>query len=133
MRNYLIKRRSKGTDISSIRLLWKSIKGSHIVLLRYVCPLNLMLALETDFDSTLQCGHVVMNIKEQKLNSKDVVECVCSKKFCFHCGLEYHNPVTCKQVCGYIVADHILLSFYCYHYSMLFHFPFCNNSFYSTR
>eukprot|EP00027_Filamoeba_sp_ATCC50430_P015595 CAMPEP_0168576548 /NCGR_PEP_ID=MMETSP0413-20121227/20294_1 /TAXON_ID=136452 /ORGANISM="Filamoeba nolandi, Strain NC-AS-23-1" /LENGTH=371 /DNA_ID=CAMNT_0008610207 /DNA_START=163 /DNA_END=1275 /DNA_ORIENTATION=+ len=45
-----------------------------------------------------QCGHVVMNTSEVELKPKDVVECVCSKKFCFHCGLEYHNPVKCKQM-----------------------------------
>lgn len=28
----------------------------------------------------------------------DVVECTCGARYCFACGLENHNPVTCEQV-----------------------------------
>lgn len=28
----------------------------------------------------------------------DVVECTCGARYCFACGLENHNPVTCEMV-----------------------------------
>jgi len=44
-----------------------------------------------------ECGKAVRLVSDLG-NTTDVVECPCGKKFCFACGLEYHNPVSCQQL-----------------------------------
>jgi len=39
---------------------------------------------------------VLSTAEEQFKNA--VVECECGARFCFHCGREKHNPVTCEQL-----------------------------------
>lgn len=47
------------------------------------------------FCSNESCGKVIQFFGGYK--SADVVECLCGQRFCFACGREKHNPVTCTQ------------------------------------
>lgn len=42
------------------------------------------------------CGNAVLYQGDG--HPTDVVECHCGTRFCFSCGLEKHNPVTCEQL-----------------------------------